>query len=243
MNNGWTEEQIAAWVDGSLAPDEAARIADVVANDPAALRTAEAIERQNAALRAAYAATFAEPTPARLTATVRGGPALAASSPRMARSRPAWAPMALAAGLALTIGLGAGAGLVGRSQGDAPAASGPAALAVGPADRSVAAALESSASGIDGAITPLATFRVATGGWCREFETIVGSGVACRTGDGEWSVVAAAVRPPSAVDGDGSYMPASGDFADVLGAALDALGAGAAVDPDAEAEAMARNWR
>ncbi|MFN3613557.1 MAG: anti-sigma factor family protein [Rubrimonas sp.] len=247
MKGEWTEEQIAAWVDGSLDADEAARIAGIVANDPAALQTAERIERQNGLLRAAYADTLDEPVPARLTATVGGRPTLAASRPS---ARPAarahWgerAPTALAAGLALAVGLGAGAALVGLPQGGGSEPAGAATLAIGPVDVRIAAALESAASGADGAVTPLATFRTAGDGWCREFETASGAAVACRHGPGAWSVVAAAIRPAGVEEGSAGYVPAAGNLDDALGAALDALGAGPALDPDAESEAIASGWR
>lgn len=247
MSREWTEDQIAAWVDGSLDPDQAARIAAMVANDPSALQVAERVERQNALLRTAYADTLDQQPPARLLATVFGGPTLAASGGVIAttpvRPAPAWKPMALAAGLALAIGLGTGAALVGVPAEQSPEPSTRAALAVGPADPVVAAALETSPSGEAGAVTPLATFRVVAGGWCREFETETGAGVGCRDNAGGWSVVAAAVRPAALAGQAEGYLPAGGDFADTLGAALDALGAGAALDPDAEAQTMAGGWR
>jgi anti-sigma factor RsiW len=239
MSVRWTEDEIAAWVDGSLDEDDARRIEAAVASDPAAREIARQIEEMNRALRDAFAETLEEEPPATLKAAILAEPGKVAAFP--VRQRQTWFPSAMAAGVALAVGLGAGATLFG---GGAEAPQMTAALGVGPAGPAVAAALETAPTGGgEGAVTPLASFRLADGRWCREFETAeAAAGLACRSGEGAWTVQMIAAAP-EATDGSGGYVPASGAFADAIGAALDAMDAGPVLSPDEEAAAIADGWR
>jgi hypothetical protein len=243
MRDEWTEEQIAAWVDGALEPEEARRIGAIVIEDEAARECARRVAAMNRMLKAAFAETLDAAPPARLTAAVLGAPGKVAALPVRRPVRP-WVPAAMAATVALAIGLGSGATLFGGGGDGAPA--GATTLAsVGPAAPALAAALESAPTG---ATTPeglraVASFRMDDGRVCREFETgDAAAGLACRGAQGDWTVMVIAAAPQTEAAGDG-YAPASGVFADALSAALDAMGAGPALGPDEEAAAIADGWR
>jgi hypothetical protein len=252
MSTTFTDAEIAAFMAGRLTGRDADRIAAALESDPAAQAAAERLAlpepETDRLLREAFAAPLAEPVPAPLAAAVLGASGKVATLRRPATGGPGqsgrggWVPAALAASLALAVGLGTGFGL----RAPAPAV---AALSVGAADAAVAAALGTARSGTAaGTLRPTATFLDATGRPCREFDTldatgtVTGSGVACRGAEAGWHVLmlAAAVEPgaPSA-----GFAPASGDAADPLPGFLDALGAGAALSPDAEAALIARGWR
>lgn len=254
MNSVWTENEIAAFMAGALDGADAARIAQALETDPAAQEAAERLAEgagpnpADALLRAAFAAPMAEPVPARLTASVLAEPGKVASLPRRGGGpRPmAWAPAAMAAGVALALGFGAGFSLRGPAQGPQAVA----ALSVGAASGAALAALETAASGAEReGLVIAASFRDAAGRHCREFEARgpdglpAAAGVACREGAG-WRVLAmAAVAAPEAAPGDGSYAPAGGAGGDALGAVLDSLGAGPALSPEEEAAMIAGGWR
>lgn len=254
MSVAWTEEEIAAFMAGGLDGADAERVALALESDPAAQAAAERLAEgaaphpADAALRAAFAAPMAEPVPARLAAAVLAEPGKVASLPRRGGgARPmAWAPAAMAAGVALALGFGAGFSLRGPAQ--APQAV--AALSVGVASGAALAAFQTAASGAEReGLVIAASFRDASGRPCREFETLgpdglpAAAGVACREGVG-WRVLAmAAVAAPVAAPGDAFYAPAGGAGGDALGAMLDALGAGPALSPEEEAALIAGGWR
>lgn len=93
------ESMLHAWVDGELAPDNAAMVAQWLAERPEEAARMAALQAQNASLQALHAQVLDEPVP----------PAL-----RRALHRPPlqwrW-PHALAAGLMLSAGLAAGYGM------------------------------------------------------------------------------------------------------------------------------------
>lgn len=242
MTQDWTEEEVAAYVDGSLDEADTARVRALLASDPAARAAAEEIERSNALLQRAFGDVFAEPPPARLQAAVLGEPGKVAV---LRRRRPAWTPVAAAASIALLVGvgLGLGGGWIGGAE------TGQIALGDAPPASALQIALETRASGaaVDGRITPMLTFQDQAGRYCREFEAAddrPGSltfGVACRTAPAVWRVEIV-VQAPEATEGRDGFAPAAGPAAEALDAALDALGAGAPVTPAAEADLIRNGW-
>lgn len=92
------EAELHAWVDGELSPESAARVAQWLAENPDEAARMAALQAQNASLRALHAQVLQAPAPPHL---------------RRALHRPSvqwrW-PHALAAGIMLSIGLGAGYG-------------------------------------------------------------------------------------------------------------------------------------
>lgn len=242
MTRDWTDEDVAAFVDGALDGEEAERMAHIIDNNPEARALAARIRAQNALLRDAFDAPMREPVPPAMRAIVEQEGRVASLAARR-RPAPAWAPVALAASLALAVGLGAGFAL-------APQGRGVGAPGVGGAGPALAAALETAPSGVaQGGVRPLASFPVAGGGVCREFETAASGaapaafGLACRE-PGGWRVLAAvaATIGDAAPAGDG-FAPASGAAVDAIGPLLDALGADAALDAATERAAIEAAWR
>ncbi len=233
MTASWTQDDIAALVDGSLEGPAAERVRAALAADPGAAAVAARLTEERALLRAAFAAPLAEPVPPALAQTILTTPGRVIAFP--ARPARSWRPVALAASAALAVGLGLGLGFGGPGAGPL--------VAVGPVDARSAlhATLETRPSGAAGSVRPMSSFRDATGRICREFEvdgTI--QGLACRDAAG-WQVTTL-IAGPATTPPDG-FAPASGDPADPLSAVLDALGAGPPLPPDAEAALLARGWR
>ncbi|MEM6422871.1 MAG: hypothetical protein AAF698_09800, partial [Pseudomonadota bacterium] len=231
MTREWTEEEIAAYVDGQIDdPAEAAIVARAIAEDPEAARLAEELGAINRALAEAYDAPMTEPIPPRIAETLNPAPIpLRPRSRRLSSSGPL--PMALAASLALAVGLAGGLlAPLGPTQ---PADDG-VQLVLGPHSMAdpLGAALEATPSGeVSGAVRPLFSFLDADQRPCREFETAAGTGasgstgIACRTEQGVWSVrilVATTAQDIASVDG---FVTASGAAEDALSVTLDALGA------------------
>lgn len=242
-----TETEIAAWLDGELAPEDRARVGRLIETDPEARALAERLSRNDALLREAFAAPLQEPVPQRLASALRDPPAEPEGRVvRLAdRRRTVWRPAAMAAGLALVVGFGAGAAL--NLGGGVETVGG---LAVGAASDPIAAALETARSGEALAdVRPLASFETDAQGVCREFETLgpggapAGQGLACRNAEHGWRVlVAADIGPEAAAEPDGAFAPAGGAATDATSSVLDALGAGPALTPEAERAAIERGW-
>lgn len=226
------DETLMALADGELDPEEAAHLSAAIADDP----------RTQARLR-----RFSE-TRARLSAMRADGPAAPADDALIARIRAASvAPLAPA---------GSAAAPVPANRDRAPLAAIAAALTAavvglgwwqmgGPATDLPAAqvsALDTLPSGQaailgDGAdLTMIASYRIADGTLCREYETVrdaaVSIGVACRA-NGAWQRRFAS--DTSLADG---YVPASGDIA-ALDDWLAQTGAGDPLTPEDEAAALA----
>lgn len=247
MAASWTETDIAAFVDGELEGAERARVAALIEADPAAQALADSLRETDALLREAFAAPLSEPVPPSLAAIVKADAKVVPLRPR--RPAHSWMPMALAASVALLIGGTAGL-MLGQSKGPAAPAS-LAALSVGGVPLVLAEALDTAPSGtIRGDVQPLASFPLPDGGACREFEVMspadraapTAFGLACNRGEGWRVVIAATVEAPGST-AEGSFAAASGTALDAAAMALDALGAGSALDPAAEAAAIARGWR
>jgi hypothetical protein len=231
-----------ALADGALDAAEAATVARVIAADPDAARrfamfaetrarlsaVAAADDDVPAALRARVAETIAAHQAAQTPPTPAAGVLRPAFGRRPA---PIWA-LPLAASLALAVGLGAG--MLAR---------GPAVSATGFASAAVQDALGRLATGESavtdaGALRVVASFRDGADALCREAELRPAGrdgalGVLCRDADGTWRRDLV-LRQPAA---DGAIQAAAG--LGVLDAFLAEIGAGAPLDPAAEAAALA----
>lgn len=240
----WTPEEIAALIDGSLTGAEAEAVARAIDTDPEARTEAERLRRLNSLLRKAYETPAGAPMPAPIAAALFGGEGRVAVLPRRRR---VWLPAAAAAAMALAVGLG----LHARLGGSGPGSGGALQVALGevPVGGALHLALESLPSGetAPGGVRPMLTFLSRAGYPCREFE-IDGTeyepamlGIACRTHAGRWQVeaVAAAAQARPKMEG---YRPAAGPATDRMSEALDALGAGPVLTPDAEAALMRSGW-
>ncbi|MDH2325832.1 hypothetical protein QCN27_03015 [Cereibacter sp. SYSU M97828] len=203
-----TDETLMAFADGELAEPEASELAQRIAADPD-LAARVAMFRQT---RDMFAKMPADPVPDALADRIRAmaePPALSNVVP-MRRRVPLW-QLPAAAAVALAVGLGAGLSLV-------------------PSGGTDLAVLDSLPSGEarDG-VTAVATFRIASGDLCREFEAGGMISVACRTDDG-WQT-----RLAVATGGEG-YAPVSG--VEALDAWLAGVEAGDPLDPEAEASVL-----
>ena len=162
MTRKLDDETLMAYADGALGPEEAAAVRAALAADPEAAADVDRFRESARLVRAAFDDTLAEPVPPTLERRVRAA-ARAAETERHALDalvrRRGRRPLALAASVALLLGLGIGSRL-GHPAGDA-------------ALPGLGEALAGTASGVraslpDGAtLTPLATFRDRDGRWCR----------------------------------------------------------------------------
>ncbi len=244
MTRNWTEEQIAALVDDSLEDErEAERLRRILESDPEARDYAERIRRSNALLRDAFRVPAGEATPPAIEAAIFGEPdKVAVFRPR--RGVRVWLPSAIAASVALAIGIGIG-GFFGGPQERIIAALGNA-----PLDGPLHAALETLPSGAvsEAGVQPMLSFRDGADRPCREFEVInelpgeLEFGIACRSPEGRWHVEIV-VAAPETEPGPEGYAPASGAGSSALDAMLDALGAGPAIAPEDEAALLDHGWR
>jgi hypothetical protein len=217
----------------------------------------------------AFDAPLHQEVPERLVRTALGHTQPTEPEPAPAAGRPAARPprtgrmLALAASLALAVGLAAGWQIF---SGPAGGPSQTAQLA-GPIDGSTPlhAALERSASAtptawasadgsVTGAIAPVLTFRAADGRYCREFESLTRGaanggehaavGVACRGADGAWRAEVVAAVPPSSVAGmDSAYAPATAPGPEVIDRYLSAVMEEDALGAEAERELLDNGWR
>ncbi|MCG6122631.1 MAG: hypothetical protein MEP57_07985 [Microvirga sp.] len=243
MNAGeeYDDEMLMAYADGELPEAERAAIARAAAADPTVAARIASFTRSRAAVKEAFAALHAEPAPARLTAAaLAGGERIVSLAPRRPALRARFT-LPLAAAIAI------GAGLVGFLAGRVTEPSAGAGLE---AYDGAFAALTQTRSGVtlpvtidgrDARATAIVSFE-AGGSYCRValFAFDEGSaqrGVGCREESG-WRATLVVAEGAS-----GAFGPASAAGIEIVEATLDALEAGAALDPDAEARAIAGGWR
>lgn len=257
-----SEEQIAAYVDGSLDPAEAATVAAALAQDESLRAYAEEVRQASRLLREAFEEPMREPVSADLRATILGpsglgptgspdreaaGPGRVVDLAQVREARRPWVGMALAASIALVIGVSATSVMI---PGGPQPADQIAMVGTAPVEGPLHQALEALPSGriSDEGIQPMLTFYDGADRICREFEVIpedaveLAFGIACRTGDQRWDVEIVVTAPKGEVGPDG-FVPASGPGADALEAMLDSLGAKPAIAPAEEAELLDRGWR
>ncbi|MEE4121114.1 MAG: hypothetical protein V2I65_19110 [Paracoccaceae bacterium] len=243
MSEQFTDETLMAYADGALDADTARAVTVAEATDPEIARRVALFRGTGAALAEARAA---RPAPevsdalmARVRETLQGRAGARANTvvPLDLRTpaRP-WVPAAIAASLALAVGLGAGLSLR-PGAGPEPGVPGLAALEAS----GVAGALSRLASGASeqvaaGEVTVVASFRTPDGSLCREFELASAGretiGVACAEGAG-WNL-----RFTVASDAaeDAGYAPAGA--LEALDVWLMGIGAGAPLAEGEERAAM-----
>jgi len=227
-----TREELAAFADGELTGERAARVAAAVAADPALAGQVEAHHALRARLADHYAPFAAAPVPDRLTALLTREAEVvdfteARERRETRRTVPRWSWIvgpALAASLALVL-LRPGSGDDGAPY----------------ADPQLAAVLDSrlvaeQAPRADTRV--LLSFRAQGGGFCRVFSGEGGGGIACRDEDG-WRLEALGEGSAGAAT---DYRMAGASDADLLARAQE-MAQGPALDAEAEAEAKANGWR
>ncbi|MEL6476123.1 MAG: hypothetical protein AAFR17_02245 [Pseudomonadota bacterium] len=244
MTREWSEEDIAAYIDGALDEEDAMRIEEIIARDPEAQALADEVWRSNDLLRAAFSDVTTTPIPTALADTVTPERSNIVPLARKSRLGRVWLPAAAAASVAIMIGVAVGTSVLAPPQ--------PALVTLGdaPQDSALTVALETIPSGTmhGGRIVPMLTFQDAEGRFCREFE-VTGElpeelqfGIACRTVAEAWHVEII-VTAPEADRGEAGFVPASGPGADALEAMLDALGAGLPLPPAEEQRVIERQWQ
>lgn len=238
-------DQLAAFADGELEPEDAAAVVMHLADHPGDQAFVDEVMAANIALARAFQAPMQEPVPDRFTALILRDAADTVIPFRPKAKLRVWGAGLIAAGMAIAAALATVAILRGAEPG----------LSVGPV--ATASALhqiltttpsgEVVAFGGLGNLTILASLP-ATDGFCREFEVIaqdVGQlqvGLACREG-GAWAVdVLLAEAITSDLAASDAYVPASGDAIPEMDTWLEQRGAGLALRPDEEAAAMAKGW-
>jgi anti-sigma factor RsiW len=187
MSERWTDEELMAYVDGTLPPHDAARIERILAHDAEARSTAELLRAGADAARGAFAPLAGAPVPISLARIVRDGPVRRLATP------PRWA---LASAAAVLLALGFGGGWLAH-----PAASDTYTLAGAEEDEGDGPLMEALDTARDGESVPLGNGTTVTltgpvdaglGTTCRGYARSGHSttrGLACRDQDGAWSLI------------------------------------------------------
>ena len=267
-----TDEILVAYADGRLSTAEADLVASYLAGDEEARRFTVALKASADLVREA----FEEPVnaqPSRLLAdmimaapphpaqrdTVVAMPTRASGSTNRRWERMAWKPMAMAASVALVVGIAAGSLLLPR-----PGADSVSPLTLGPVSPSgiFHGVLERRSTGDTIALetesrprqklSMIATFRDRLERPCREVELVadtpdaspIAAAVACRANDGRWIVEGAMrVATTDASTGDGTFYPSGIRDKDAIDGLLSLLGASKSLAAAEERELMARGWK
>lgn len=245
MTTVMDKEELAAFVDGELSPDEAAAVVLHLAEHSGDQAHVDDLFAMNAALADAFGAPVSERVPDAILATIDGAVARAAILPFQLR------PVGVVAGLAMAAALSAAVFLLRHDDGPT--------LALGPVlgGSALAEALDLMPSGVatvlpDGREMMVQASFVVRGGHCREVEVIddrlgqielalVCLETAARGDAAGWQVevVLQEVLDP----GVAADEVMTGGAADVgLGPFLRARGAGGALTPEEEASAIATIW-
>lgn len=253
-----SEEKLMAYADGELSAEDAVEVEAEVAADPALKAKVEKHRRLRVKLAGAFQGVIEERTPQRLSAAVEGRSHMSAElvdleAVRHAKEalkqaerpkRPAWAPWALAAGIA-AVGLIVAAPLFLKApltpQGQQLLAANAGGMTAGaPLARALDRELASDPKPGERIAIGL-TFKDHSGAWCRSF-TSEGdglAGLACRNG-ARWRVEVVAASPHAArkeFQVAGSGAPAA------VQAAIAAALAGQPLDAAAERRARDGGWR
>src|SRR5206468_157397 len=177
------DDKFFAWLDGELAPAEAAEMEAKVAADPKLQRLVEQHRALGAQMRNAFDPIAAAPVPERLRAALRSpAQVIDFAAAKRARSMPAlaqWTAMAAT----LAIGIFVGTRVPQRT--DAPVeAQGGKLYAAAAVNRALDSQL---ASAPVGDVRIGLTYRDQAGEICRTFTATAASGLACRNG-GRWQM-------------------------------------------------------
>lgn len=244
-------ERLSAYIDGELPRAEADELERRLAREPELSRRLQAMRTMDRATAAAFHAGDERPLPKRVLELL--GEAEEPRASNVVPLRRTWPaelfrlPVALAAGVALAVGVWLGGRLdSGSTPADGAWAS---RIAEGSA---LHAAFDRTASGDtvrlgdDRYAEPVLTFLGEDGNWCRQVRITGGPSpadtLACRR-DGEWQVELTAFGPGPAAPVEGAYGQAAAGSAPAVRAALDELmGPDAPLGPAEEADLIGRKW-
>lgn len=237
-----SREMLAAYADGELGPEDAARVEAAVATDPALAREVEAHRALRKALGAHFAPILDMPVPDRLKRPLETSPQVVdLASARRARAEKASArstlPRWMTAGAmaaSLVVGLLVGtqlsdAGMIVSEDGQL--------VASGTLDKALTSQL-ASAQNEDAPVRILLSFKSGDGRYCRGFEMGTTSGIVCRA-NGNWNLV----RTQSGGAAHTTQYRQAGSAVSEIMAAAQEMAVGDALDADAERAARAAGWR
>jgi Putative zinc-finger len=256
-----TSDQLAAFADGELSPEEAAEVVMHLADHPEDQALVDEIMAANAALARAFAAPMSEPVPEKLRALILGhgaetgnpvttAPDGADTNVPSARILPFRRRFGALGGLALAASVAGLALFLPQSplrQTPAVAVLEPGPLVPGSElHRAVAGQPNGQGIGLQGSELILLSSLPITGGHCREAELInrdsavLTMALICHRGE-DWVVEVALSEPLPDAAATG-FVPAGGVETGALDLWLDRMGAGMALSPEEEAEAIAKGW-
>lgn len=230
------QDRIGAFVDDEMTPEEAGAFARAMAADPALAREVDIQDRLRSRLRGAYGARLKAPAPDAVMRLLQEPRSVVVSlRPWMRVGAPAGLGFALAASIAIVVGLsqGAGGGDVAVSKAGALVARGGLAEAL---DHRLGTDADPK-----GRIQLVESFRAADGRYCRIFRTRTAapsSGLACKESAG-WTIASlASPAPQEAAD----YRRAGSGLPRALVAAMDELGLSQPLSAQEESAARAGGW-
>lgn len=235
----FTDEELVAYADGELPTARAEEIARAEQNDPALALRIKAFGESRRALRDAFAGQLDKPVPQRLLDVLGDDDARVVAFRPRARLSSTWISLALAASVALAVGIGS-VGWFSLHPPETP-------------ETLVSRALETMPSGVslvaragDEEIVPLSTLQTSSGISCREYAARSGlpgavkksRGLACRNAQGRWETRATAAEDDRVTDGATVYVTASGggdNLASILGQARQ-------LTPPEEQDQINKHW-
>jgi hypothetical protein len=228
------DEKFFAWLDGELAPAEAAEMEAKVASDPQLQRLAEQHRALGAQLRGAFDPIATAPVPERVRAAVRPSAEVidfaAAKRARTMPSLPQWAAMAATLALGILVGI-----MVPHDGGGPIELQGGKIYAAAALNQALDTQLASAPAG---GVRIGMTFRDQAGEICRSFTQPAASGLACREG-GRWKLKGLFAAP----EGQGSDYRMAAGMDPNLAALVDSTMAGEPFDATAEKAAKERGWK
>lgn len=230
-----SENELAAFADGQLAPVDAERVKQALAVDPGLAERLAAHQDLKARLASHFAPILAQDPPDRLTALLQSSDAVvnlaSAREERAKRARlPRWtwiAGPALAATLLIAVFV--------------PGSEDTSVSHVSYADAQLASVLDQqlvAEQDPQAETRVLLSFEREGGDYCRTFASAAESGIACRDAQG-WAIVERASGAPT---GQGDYQQAGSSVGNLLARAQD-MASGSALDAGAERAARERGWR
>jgi hypothetical protein len=227
-------EKFFAWLDGELAPGEAAEMARKVAADPELQQLAAQHRALGARLHSAFDPIAAAPVPEPLQTALRpSAEVIDFAAARRARTMPSlvqWAAMAAT----LVLGVFVGTMVPERSSGPVEVQGGKIYAAA-----TLNQALDTQlASAPAGDVRIGITFRGQAGQICRSFTAQGSSGLACRSG-GRWQLKGMFAAP----EGQASDYRMAAGMDPNLAALVDSTMAGEPFDAAQEKQALRRGWR
>ena len=251
---------LSAYLDDELALDDARRLKDRLAREPALALRLEQMRSANLAARGVFEAADDLPLPQSVLDLLNENGAdnpratsdegNVATFPARGLQRYFQAPVALAASVALAAGFLAGDVLHRTQDADAPVAPSLYADTI-PQRSELHDLLETGVSGTPRVLPSgasgrlMLSFENRDGDWCRQFELARETGsmqaLACRRNDA-WHMEALAYGAP--VPAGGNYQAAGSDSLPALDTAVDEqIGTGEALDLEEESRLISNGWR